>query len=112
MIAQLKKLTDKIDGEFTISVEDWSDPHKIDPDNPLVHAIQKNTEKYLGFKPEPFGMGGGTFAKTLNLKGISAVGFGPGDDEAFHVANEYVEIKQLVDFACLICLVALDLLNE
>ncbi len=43
---------------------------------------------------------------------FAAVGFGPGDDEAFHVANEYVSIKQLVDFAVITCLVALDLLNE
>ena len=67
---------------------------------------------YLEFTPEPFGMGGGTFAKDLNHKGIIAVGFGPGDGEAAHIANEYVEIKQLVDFAYLICMVALDLLNE
>jgi len=35
---------------------------------------------------------------------------GPGDDEAFHVANEYVEIKQLVDFTLMTCLLAVDLL--
>ena len=112
VIAQLESLTDKVEGDFTVSVEAWSDPHKIDPDNALVNAIQENSEKYWGFKPEPFGMGGGTFAKTLNLKGIAAVGFGPGDDEAFHVANESVEIKQLVDFAEITCMVALDLLNN
>jgi len=44
------------------------------------------------------------------LNGIAAVGWGPGDDNAFHVANEYVEIKQLVDFALMTCLLAVDLL--
>ena len=56
------------------------------------------------------GQGGGTYAKTLCLNGIAAVGWGPGDDNAFHVANEYVEIKQLVDFALMTCLLAVDLL--
>jgi acetylornithine deacetylase/succinyl-diaminopimelate desuccinylase-like protein len=64
----------------------------------------------LGFRPEVFGMGGGTFAKTLNLAGITAVGWGPGDDDAFHVTNEYVDIRQLLAFCRLTCLIAADLL--
>lgn len=99
------------DGEFKIEIMAWSEPHGINPDNELVHSIQNNSEDILGLRPQPFGMGGGTFAKTLNLAGITAVGWGPGDDEAYHVANEYVEIKQLVDFAQLTCLTALDLLK-
>jgi acetylornithine deacetylase/succinyl-diaminopimelate desuccinylase family protein len=98
-------------GKFEVEIMAWSEPHGINPDNELVHAIQENSEDILGFKPETFGMGGGTFAKTLNLAGIMAVGWGPGDDEAYHVANEYVEIKQLMDFAQLTCLTALDLLK-
>jgi succinyl-diaminopimelate desuccinylase len=110
--AQLQGCTRRVkNGNFEIEVLSWNDPHGIDPDNVLVHAIQKNSSEVLGFKPEPFGMGGGTYAKTLNLYGITAVGWGPGDDEAFHVANEFVEIQQLVDFALLTCLVAVDLLS-
>ncbi len=98
-------------GKFNIEVMSWNEAHGIDPHNELVYAIQKHAQDVLGFAPVPFGMGGGTYAKGLNLHGITAVGWGPGDDEAFHVANEYVEIKQLVDFTLLTCLLAVDLLQ-
>ncbi|BBB33333.1 succinyl-diaminopimelate desuccinylase [Thermotomaculum hydrothermale] len=112
VIKKLEECAAKVEGgKFTIECMSWNEPHAVDPDNDLVKAIQINTKEVLGFEPEPFGMGGGTFAKTLNIYGVTAVGWGPGDDEAFHVANEYVEIKQLIDFALLTCLVAIDLLN-
>ncbi|MFP4548999.1 MAG: M20 family metallopeptidase [Fidelibacterota bacterium] len=108
---QLKALTSKVAGEFTVERMAWNEPHAIDPNNEVVEAIQRNGQEVLGFKPKTMGMGGGTYAKTLNLNGVISVGWGPGDDEMFHVANEYVEIKQLVDFALMTCLISLDLLS-
>lgn len=99
-------------GEFKLEFQAWTEPHQVDPDNPVVHAIQRQCGEVLGFRPEVFGMGGGTFAKVLNVHGVIAVGWGPGDDEAFHVTNEYVETDQLVDFCQLVCRVALDLLGR
>ena len=112
VIAQLQACADRVvGGKFELNCISWNEAHGVDPENEVVYAIQRNAEEVLGFKPEPFGMGGGTYAKTMNLAGILAVGWGPGDDEAYHVANEYVEIKQLVDFAELTCLLAIDLLS-
>ncbi len=112
VIAQLQGCADKVkDGKFEIKLMAWSEPHAISPKNELVDTIQANAKEILGFVPITGGQGGGTYAKTLNLKGVMAVGWGPGDDEAFHVANEYVEIRQLVDFALLTCLCAIDLLQ-
>ncbi|MBN2281581.1 MAG: M20 family metallopeptidase [Candidatus Marinimicrobia bacterium] len=111
VIQQLTNLTQKVQGEFEVSVMSWNEPHAIDPKNEVVDAIQKNAREVLGFEPQCFGMGGGTYAKTLNVAGVTSVGWGPGDDEMFHVANEFVDIKQLVDFAMMTCLVAVDLLN-
>ncbi len=111
IIKQLTDITKKVEGKFTVEVMAWSDPHAIDPNNDLVDVIQKNAQEILGFTPKPFGMGGGTYAKTLNINNVIAVGWGPGDDEAFHVANEYVEVKQLVDFALMTCLISIDLLG-
>ncbi len=112
VIAELQSCVDKVEsGKFETEVMSWNDPHGIDPDNEVVRAIQKNAREILGFEPEPFGMGGGTYAKTLNLNGVLAVGWGPGDDEAFHVANEFVATRQLIDFTRLTCLLALDLLS-
>jgi succinyl-diaminopimelate desuccinylase len=109
--SQLRQCLERIEGDFRMETLSWSEPHQIDPANDLVTAIQDNTMNLLGFRPEPFGMGGGTFAKTLNLAGITAVGWGPGAEDAFHVANEWVEIRQLVDFSQLVCLIAMDMLS-
>lgn len=98
-------------GNFNIEVLSWSQPHAIDPDNELVNAIKANAHQFLRIEPQAIGQGGGTYAKTLNLNGITAVGWGPGDDNAFHVANEYIEIQQLIDFALMTCLVAVDLVG-
>ncbi len=111
ILETFNKLADETDGEFKVELLSWNEPHEISPDNDLVKSIKENGKEILGFEPEPFGMGGGTFAKTLNLAGITSVGWGPGDDEAYHVANEYVEIKQLVDFALMTCLISIDLLS-
>lgn len=105
-------LAKQVAHDFVVEVQSASEPHAIDPKIELVAAIHRNVEQLLGWRPQPIGMGGGTFAKTLNLAGIPAVGFGPGDDTAFHVANERVEIKQLVDFAQVVSLVALDLAGQ
>ncbi len=112
VLTQLQGCADRVvGGKFEINCISWNDAHGVNPENEVVYAIQRNSEEILGFKPETFGMGGGTYAKTMNLAGILAVGWGPGDDEAYHVANEYVEIKQLVDFAELTCLLSIDLLS-
>lgn len=111
LLAQIDACCERAGGEFKVAVMASTEPHQISPDNAVVRAIQANGREALGFTPEPFGMGGGTYAKGLNLAGVIAVGWGPGDDNAFHVANESVEIRQLVDFSRMLCLVAIDLLG-
>ncbi len=107
----IRDLASRVGGEWRIELGPTSQPHAIDAQHPLVSAIQRNASELLGFVPEPFGMGGGTFAKTFNLGGIPAVGYGPGADDAFHVANESVELEQLVDFVQLLACVSIDLLG-
>ena len=112
LLSQFQKCTDKVkDGKFEMDVIDTSEPHGIDPNNIVVDAIKENAKEVLGFEPVPIGMGGGTYAKGLCLNGTIAVGWGIGNDETFHVANEYIEIEQLMSFAELTCLLALDLLK-
>jgi acetylornithine deacetylase/succinyl-diaminopimelate desuccinylase family protein len=110
IVAFLEGLGAEAGGRFAFDVKGDAPPHAVSADHPLVHAIQRCAEPVLGFVPQAFGMGGGTFAKAFNLGGIPAVGWGPGDDAAFHVADEYVPVEQLVDFAELLALLAADLL--
>lgn len=109
----VKALGTRYGNKATVSVKTLSasEPHAISADHPLVHAIQANTKEVLGWVPEPIGIGGGTFAKSFNLGGIPAVGFGPGREDQFHVVNETIETQELTDFALIAALLACDLLS-
>ncbi|MFA4921506.1 MAG: ArgE/DapE family deacylase [Candidatus Neomarinimicrobiota bacterium] len=111
LLDQLQECITKVPaGDFKVEVLSSNQPHAISPKVELVRKIQENAKEYLNLEPQAIGQGGGTYAKTLCLNGIDAVGWGPGDGDAFHVANEYIEIKQLIDFALMTCLLAVDLL--
>jgi acetylornithine deacetylase/succinyl-diaminopimelate desuccinylase family protein len=109
--AQIEELARPIADDFVVEIANARVAHAVPPDNPLVKAVQANTKATLGFEPEVMGMGGVTFAKWLNLHGIQSIGWGPGDDNAFHVVDEWVPIDELVDFSLLIALTALDLVG-
>ncbi|HPW44934.1 MAG TPA: ArgE/DapE family deacylase [bacterium] len=112
IVADMRSCTEGIkDGRFEFEILDNNPPHQVDPDNILVKTIQSNAREIIGREPEPFGMGGGTFAKPFNLAGILAVGFGPGDADDFHVANEALDIEEMLQFIELIACISCDLLG-
>lgn len=106
----LEKLCQQVADDITVEILDQSLPHKVDPDSILVRKIKKICRQVRNHEPGLIGFGGLTFGKSLHFAGVEAVGFGPGDDTAFHVENEYVDIQQLVDFALIVCLLTLELL--
>jgi len=111
VIHQLEDCISKIEkNNFKIDVMSESIPFSVDPENELVKLIQKTTQDELRFTAKPMGMGGGTYAKNLIQHGVLTVGWGPGGNTA-HIANEYIEIQQLVDFARLTCLLAFEILK-
>ncbi|MFO0793607.1 MAG: M20 family metallopeptidase [Candidatus Brocadiaceae bacterium] len=86
-------------------------PSGVPVNNPLVELISKHTQAILGIWPQPKGMSGATVTKQLIQKGITAVGFGPGDESEAHATNESIGIQELVDFAKIMALISLDLLS-
>ena len=84
-----------------LSVEVVNDlpPTEVDRDSPLVKTIQKSAAEVLGRAPTVAGISGATVAKQFLAAGIPAVGFAPGDPDAAHIANEYIDIDELVAFA-------------
>ncbi len=111
VLEQLQMLFDRIEGgNFTMEIISQSAPFSIDPDNELVRLIQKYAQQELGFVAQPMGMSGGTYAKNLIEHQVLTVGWGPGGDTA-HTANESIEIQQLLDFAKITCLIAVELLQ-
>jgi succinyl-diaminopimelate desuccinylase len=99
--------------EARLAVEVLSDlpPTEVGRDSPLVRAIQHAAREVLGKVPPAAGMSGATVAKQFIAHGIPAVGFAPGDADAAHVANEYVDIEELVAFAGVMLQVARRLLG-
>jgi acetylornithine deacetylase/succinyl-diaminopimelate desuccinylase-like protein len=109
IIASIKKHNPT--ARFDITIDAHLPPTQIPADNPLVSLISKHTESILGTKPIPTGFSGVTVCKQLVEKGIMAVGFGPGDEDQAHVANESIEIQELLDFGKIMGLVIFDILK-
>ena len=97
--------------KFDITIDTHLPPTQIPADNPLISLISKHTESILGTRPIPIGFSGVTVCKQLIEKGIMAVGFGPGDEDQAHIANESIEIQELLDFGKIMGLVIFDILK-
>ena len=97
---------------FELEVRTAQEPIEFPSDHPLVIAICDETASYLGFRPEAAGIGGSTVAKMCALRDIPAVNFAPGDSGTAHVANEYIPLDQLTDFAGLMVRVAARLIGK
>ena len=97
--------------KFDITVDAHLPPTQVPADNPLVNIIAMHSESVLGVKPIPMGFSGVTVTKQLIEKGIMAVGFGPGDEDQSHIANESIEIQELINFGRIMGLITFDILK-
>ena len=73
-------------------------PLYFPPDHPLIKALQKVYKEETGKEARLLAIGGGTYAKEMP----NIVAFGPifpGKPDLDHQANEYIEIKDLVQNA-------------
>jgi acetylornithine deacetylase/succinyl-diaminopimelate desuccinylase family protein len=109
MIDSIKKHNPTANYEITIDSD--LPPSQAPVDNPLLNLIAVHTESILGLKPTTMGLSGSTVTKQLIEKDVMAVGFGPGDEEQAHIANESIEIKELIDFGKIMGLITFDLLK-
>ena len=109
IIASIKK--HNLTAKYDIAVDAHLPPTQVPVDNPLVDLISMHTESILGTKPIPMGFSGVTVTKQLIEKGILAVGFGPGDEDQAHIANESIEIRELTDFGKIMGLIIFDILK-
>lgn len=110
LISIVKEVESLSKGRFEIKIISHQLPTAVPINNPLVEIISKHTESVLGARPKPKGMSGATVTKQLIQSGITAVGFGPGDEAEAHATNESISIRELVDFAEIMTLITLDML--
>ncbi|KPJ52421.1 MAG: hypothetical protein AMS16_06405, partial [Planctomycetes bacterium DG_58] len=87
------------DARFELKVTMADTPIELPEDHPLVKAIVEETASAVGAAPEIAGMSGSTVAKFCMTHGIPAVNFAPGEEHVAHMANEFVRIDSLVEFA-------------
>ncbi|MEK7290053.1 MAG: M20 family metallopeptidase, partial [Planctomycetota bacterium] len=80
LISIAKEVESQGKGRFELKTISHQLPTAVPINNPLVEIISKHTESVLGARPKPKGMSGATVTKQLIQSGITAVGFGPGDE--------------------------------
>lgn len=86
---------------FHIRVKKETLPHLTDRKHPIFASF-KNAARKSGVRMRFATMGGNTDAKKMALYGIPAVVHHPADNYATaHMANEYIEVKDLVGGALL-----------
>ncbi|MCS3900521.1 M20 family metallo-hydrolase [Methanococcus voltae] len=87
-------LSDNI--EITYNVENLEKSGKLSENSKSVVEICDSIDKILNIEPELCGMGGGTVAAPIRVKGYEAVVWGMGNETA-HQPNENVDIVDLLN---------------
>lgn len=114
LLAEISHMIDEVeaafpDAYFEVEVANEEVPTAVSVDSPLYTSLSRAVERVTGNAPQPFGMGGVTVAKQFIASGVPAVGICPGDKGVEHVANESIEIDELVDFAAVLAICLWDL---
>jgi len=107
----MKEVEEQHSARFELKITSDQPSTNVPIDNPLVEIITKHTAAILGRKPKPMGQSGSTVTKQLIQKGIISVGFGPGDHDEAHAANESISIQELIDFAKIMALISMEMLT-
>ena len=94
-----------------INTRHWWPSSEIKEDEEVVTIAKKATETVVGYQLKPIGTAGSNDASYLNtLANVPTVAFGPGDQllSRTHGANERVEIQNLINFAKIYGLMAMN----
>ena len=76
-----------------------SDPNFSSPKLPFVNVLRDAAKSIMNEDAKPFLCTGTSDAHGFRLKGIPTVFFGPGNMTLVHGYDEYVESKELTNFA-------------
>jgi len=87
---------------FSVKVTIDLPPTEVADDLPFIARLREHARRVTGRSPVIGGLSGATLVKQFAAAGIPAVGFGPGDEDEAHAADESISVKELVDFAAVI----------
>ena len=111
IVAQLRNLAEKKQLEVEMERVNFSQPHIVKEDSPLVEAFRKAGER-MGINLRLGTTGGNTIAKNLYFKGIPSITHFPAEEDSAHQANEYVKVDNLVRCAKLWAGVIYELIGD
>ncbi|MFC2028817.1 ArgE/DapE family deacylase [Chloroflexota bacterium] len=77
----------------------WWPPYDVPKDAPICQAAAVACESVLNEPAKYYGFTAVDDASFLNQVGIPTITLGPGSIEVAHTANEFIEIKDLIDAA-------------
>jgi len=79
------------------TIEDLSDepPHYVNPEDPLVKVLLDSYRNHVDDDTEPFTIGGGTYARTLE-RGVAFGAMFNETEDTMHQKNETMQIDELL----------------
>lgn len=107
-----RALESEVDGaRFEFEILNAQPATEVSRDNELVRVISRTAQEVTGREVRLTGMSGATVTKQLITRGVTAVGFSVGDADMAHMADESIDLEDLVQYARIIALVAVRLLG-
>ena len=97
---------------FELKPQSLQAPIEVPEEHPLVQVIRRAAFEVTGHRPTLHGCAGSTVAKQLLAHGIIAVGYNAGDEGADHLANESIDVEELLTFARVLLRIAVELLGH
>lgn len=107
---RIKGLINKLQLKYKFTPIVYVPPKFIEPNETIVEILKKNTKEILNKVPIVEGSGPWSDTWMFIEKGIPAVNIGC-DGEGMHSANEYVDIKSVINVTKIYALTALDFFN-
>jgi putative selenium metabolism hydrolase len=84
----------------------------LEIEHPLIKTVSRAVKKTLGYKPE---IGQWAFSTdgvyTKGIAGIPTIGFGPGEEDCAHTADEYVRLADVFKASSVYAQLAIELLG-
>ncbi len=101
-----------VGARFRLEIQGVLPPVKTPAGSPLVSAALKCVERVRGVKPRvAISIVRSDATHYLRMTGCHAINYGPGTPDRAHIADEYVEIGELVDAAAVYRCMVKDLLG-
>lgn len=97
---------------FELKPQSLQAPIEVPEEHPLVQVIRHAAAEVTGHRPIVRGCSGSTVAKQLLAHGIIAVGYNAGDEGADHLANESIDLEELLTFSRILLRISVELLGH